>query len=299
MNGLVRGTTGPPAAQIVRRHAASLVAWLAWLLAPAPLLVAPAALLAAPAAGAQERSLEETLDDAVQSYTRGLNGEARDARLAEFRRAERLFANLEARGVSTADLYTNLGNAALQAEDLGAAVLAYRRALRLDADHPRALQNLDHARSLLPAWVPRPAPSGVLDSLFFWHRTVPEPLRELLAAACFAAAALLVAASIRLRQTVLRNAAVLPGLAWLAITGSVLLDPASGDPTAAVVTASETVARAADSGLAPSAFPQPLPGGVELRILEARPPWVRVRLANGRDAWVSESSVTRVAEDEG
>lgn len=272
------------------RRPAVVAGWLASLVL---------AVLAASGVRAQGRSLEETLGDAVQSYTQGLNDEARDARLAEFRRAQRLFANLESRGVATADLYTNLGNAALQAEDLGAAVLAYRRALRLDADHPRAVQNLEHARSLLPAWVPRPAPSGVLDSLFFWHRTVPQPLRELLAALCFALAAVLVAASIRLRQTALRNAAVLPGLAWLAIAGSVLLDPASGDRAAAVVTAPETVARAADSGLAPSAFPQPLPGGVELRILEARSPWLRVRLANGRDAWVSESSVTRVAEDAG
>jgi len=61
-----------------------------------------------------------------------------------------------------------------------------------------------------------------------------------------------------------------------------------------VVVAPETVARAADSPIAPSAFPEPLPGGVELRILETRSPWLRVRLANGRDAWVAESSVARV-----
>jgi hypothetical protein len=33
---------------------------------------------------------------------------------------------------------------------------------------------------------------------------------------------------------------------------------------------------------------------VELRIVEVRSPWLRVRLANGRDAWVAESSVARV-----
>ena len=73
------------------------------------------------------------------------------------------------------------------------------------------------------------------------------------------------------------------------------MDPVGEARTEVVVTADETVARAADSALAPSAFPQPLPGGVELRIVERRLPWLRVRLANGRDAWVSESSVTSVA----
>ena len=60
--------------------------------------------------------------------------------------------------------------------------------------------------------------------------------------------------------------------------------------------ADEAVARAADSALAPSTLPAPLPGGVEVRILERRSPWIRIRLANGRDAWVAESALMTVAE---
>ena len=252
-------------------------------------------LVLAASAAAEPRTLADTLSAAVDSYTEGLNTEGRDPRLAQFRRSQRLFSSVAERGVDSADLYTNLGNAALQAEDLGTTVLAYRRALRLDADHPRALQNLDHARSLLPAWVPRPQPAGVFDSLFFWHRTVPAPVRELAAAACFALMSLAVAAGIRWRQPSLRNAAFLPGLAWLLLVGSIALDPRAEDADEAVVTVPEVVARAADSALAPSTFSQPLPAGVELRILEERAPWLRVRLANGRDAWLTESSVTRIA----
>jgi hypothetical protein len=54
------------------------------------------------------------------------------------------------------------------------------------------------------------------------------------------------------------------------------------------------VARAADSALAPSTLPAPLPGGVEVRILERRSPWIRIRLANGRAAWVAESALMPV-----
>lgn len=243
-----------------------------------------------------EPSIDRTFAAAIESYTKALNTEHRDPRLEEFRHSQRLFGSLVGQGIETADLYTNLGNAALQAEDLGGAILAYRRALRLDADHLRALQNLDHARSQLPSWVPRPQPAGVLDSLFFWHRTVSVELRELLAAGCFALGSLLVAAGIRTRQSALRHAAVLPGLAWGLLVGSLLLDPGGDGRDEAVVTVSETVARAADSALAPSAFSQPLPGGVELRILEERVPWLRVRLANGRDAWLKQSSVARIVE---
>lgn len=58
--------------------------------------------------------------------------------------------------------------------------------------------------------------------------------------------------------------------------------------------ADETVARAADSAPAPSPFPDPLPGGVEVRILERRTPWARARLTNGRDAWLPEAALTQV-----
>ena len=257
-----------------------------------------AVLVFAATAAADLASPQEALREAAETYAKGLDTERRGPRLEEFRRSQRLFASVAARHVATAALYTNLGNAALQADDLGAAVLAYRRALELDADYPRAVQNLDHARSLLPSWVPRPGPADALDSLFFWHRSVPAPIRELLAAICFAVVAVLWAASLRWDQSALRNAAVLPGLVWLVVLGSVVLDSGGRVRGEAVVTVAEAVARAADSRLAPSAFPHPLPGGVELRILEERSSWLRVRLANGRDAWLNRSSVTRFAPSE-
>lgn len=237
---------------------------------------------------------DETLGEAVATYAAAMDSANRDLRLEAFRRAERLFARALEKGAQNAEVYTNLGNAALLSERTGMAVLAYRRALILDPDHARALQNLDHARSLLPAWVPHPDAGGVLDSFFFWHRTLSRDERSLAAALSFAAAALLLAASIRFNATGPRNAAVLPALAWLALLASLVLDPAAGTEQDAVVTADEVVARAADSAFAPSLFPAPLPGGVEVRVLERRTPWVQIRLANGREAWITEASIAPV-----
>lgn len=263
-----------------------------WLRAFAALLCVHGALPAGPARAAEPEAL---VAQAVAAYGEAMDTEDRDARLAAFHRAEQLFTQVAQTGVENADLYTNLGNASLQAERLGPAVLAYRRALRLDPDQPRALQNLQHARSLLPGWVPTPHGAGLLDTFFFWHRTLPLATRKGAAALCFALAALLVAASLRLGQGALRNAALVPALAWAALLASVWLDPAEGRRDEAVIVAEETVARSADSPLAPAAFPDPLPGGAEVTILEERPPWARVRLANGRDAWVMGSSVARVS----
>jgi tetratricopeptide (TPR) repeat protein len=255
-----------------------------------------AAIAIGPAPGVAQQPDAAPVEEAIASYRAALDTSARDSRLEGFRKAERLFSRTAAGGASNPELYTNLGNAALQAEHLGAAVLAYRRALAIDPDHPRAVQNLEFARTLLPEWVPKPESGGLLDSFFFWHKTQARSDRSLGAAIAFAVAALLLAAAIRFGQSTLRTAAILPALVWAALVASVAVDDVGARLDEAVVIADEAVARAADSALAPSTLPAPLPGGVEVRILERRSPWIRIRLANGRDAWVAESALITVAE---
>ncbi len=255
-----------------------------------------AAIAAWAASGVAQRPEAVRVEEAIASYRVALDTSERDARLEGFRKAERLFAQIAGDGASNPELYTNLGNAALQAEHLGAAVLAYRRALAIDPDHPRAVQNLEYARTLLPEWVPKPEPGGLLDSFFFWHKTLARSDRSLGAAIAFGIAALLLAVAIRFGQSSLRTAAILPALVWAALIASVSVEIGGARLDEAVVIADETVARAADSALAPSTLPAPLPGGVEVRILERRSPWIRIRLANGRDAWVAESALRRVSE---
>jgi hypothetical protein len=235
------------------------------------------------------------LEQAIESYALALQTGARDARLEEFRRAERLFARVLESGVESPDLYANLGNAALQVEHLGSAVLAYRRALRLDPDHARALRNLEHARGLLPGWVSRSGPAGAGDGLLVWQQRLSGPERSSVAALCFALAASLVAAALRLDRPGLRRLALLPALMWGALLAAQHLELGARSPDEAVVVADELVARAADGALAPSAFPAPLPSGAEVRVLEERSAWVRIRLADGRDGWVGRSGISRVS----
>ncbi|MGE4651249.1 MAG: SH3 domain-containing protein [Myxococcota bacterium] len=235
------------------------------------------------------------LEQAVATYAQALATEERSERLAAFRSAERMFAKLALEGYESADLYVNTGNAALQAERLGAAVLAYRRALREDPDHPRALRNLEYARGLLPEWLPRPEPAGTLDSFFFWRVSLTRAERGLAAALCFFLACLLASAGIRFGLGPLRNTALLPGLAWLALALSLLFDPAADASKEGVVSAEEVTLRVADSHLSAPALPYPLPAGAEVQVLERRPPWLRVRLASGRSAWLAMDSVTTLA----
>jgi hypothetical protein len=244
---------------------------------------------------------QSILEEGLSEYRSALDCEDRDERISHFRRAEACFAQLAGNpggqqgnaGVQNADLYVNLGNSAMGGERLGPAILAFRRALTLDPDHVRARQNLQHARALLPDWVPRPE-AGILDTFFAWTGRRSATELRFLAAVCFAIAALLIAAGIRWRRPVLRNFAVLPAVAWIVLLALTLTMGRSAQNDAVVIV-SEVVARAADSAHAPSRFSQPVPGGAEVTTIESRDDWSHVRLADGRNGWVPSSSIEAVS----
>jgi len=254
-------------------------------------------------AGALAASGEQLLGEAVGEYRAALDSQDRDQRLEKFRRAELLFSRLatgrdgdSSKPIRNADLYVNLGNAALGAERLGPAILGYRRALALDPNHHRAEQNLEHARTLLPDWVPRPERGGLLTTFFAWVGRLSAGEVQTLAAVMFFLAVALLAGAIRWRQPAFRNLAAVPGILWLLLLGVALSRSFGKSDDAAVVVVPEIIARSADSLGAPPRLPQPLPSGTEVRVVEMRDEWARVRLFDGRDAWLPRSAVELVAQ---
>jgi len=241
----------------------------------------------------------ELIDPAVSAYREAMESTQRDERLERFRRAERLFAAAIDKSGGSGELYANLGNASLQAERLGPAVLAYRRALLMDPSLERARQNLRHARGLLPDWVPSPPEAGVLDSFFVWHTKVSRSNKLDLAALAFTAAMLSLAASLAFGLVSARTVTGLASAIWLALLASLAFDPSRVAGSEGVVVAREVLARAADSINAPSRFGEPLPSGTELRILEDRGGWLQIELYNGRNAWVASSAVERIEARDG
>jgi tetratricopeptide (TPR) repeat protein len=231
-----------------------------------------------------------TLEQALAAYREAQATNAVAERPAAFARAERLFAAAAEDGAS-ADLWTNVGTAALQAQHLGTAILAYRRALALDPDHRHAQQNLVHARSLLPAWVPRPEGGGFLDGLLAWQHAMSAAERRGAAALAFLAGAAMLGAALAGGSAALRVLAVVPMIVWalLLVSGA-----ADAGAKAGVIAQAETLARAADSRNAPARFAEALPAGTEVTIAEVRADWTRIVLADGRDAWVNTASVDPV-----
>jgi len=249
-------------------------------------------------ASANAEAAAEFIDPAISAYREAMESTRRDERLDRFRRAERLFAAAIEQSGGSGELYANLGNASLQAERLGPAVIAYRRALLIDPSLERARQNLLHTRGLLPDWVPSPTEAGALDSFFGWHKFVSHSDKLDLAAAAFTVAMLSLAASLAFGLVSARYSCGLASIVWFALLASLAFDPSRAAGSEAVVVAREVLARAADSANAPSRFGEPLPSGTELRILEDRGGWLQIELHNGRNAWVVASAVERIAASE-
>jgi len=232
---------------------------------------------------------------AVDQYMEALECRERTRRLSLFSRAEQLFRQViegdaEHPPVRNADLYVNMGNAALQAERIGPAIVAYRRALHMAPQHAQARQNLSYARSLLPEWVSYDDTPSLLGSLFFWRSLLTASQIHLWAAICFLLAAALVAVSIVRRQNLWRNLAILPLLAWIVLLGSLHLEPNEAASRDAVVV-EESRVFAADSTSSPPRLSKPLPSGAELRMIQKRGRWSELQLPDGRTGWVLSTAV--------
>ncbi|WP_147867763.1 SH3 domain-containing protein [Stieleria maiorica] len=270
------------------------VLWMLLAFGPASIVVADDAVTTDPTAYLQQ---------AIRTYQSAMDETNRDRRIELFARAETLFTQAISSQRRRApdqsispDLYLNQGNAALGAERLGVAVLAYRRALTVDPNHRRARQNLDFARTLLPDWVPTPEDDAIsFGSIVDWTESIKPDHWLGIAAIVFLLTMTLAAFYLRTEKPVVRNLVVVFALVWIGIVAKSWTDQRDTEQRDAVVMRAEVTARSADSINAPPKFRQPVPAGLEVSITDDRDDWVRVRLSDGREAWLPASAIEPVS----
>lgn len=225
---------------------------------------------------------------------------------------------IEERGLHSAGLMYNLGNAYYLSNDLGRAVLWYRRAQRLDASLPGLSGNLQAARAKVgfrpapaaPAAAPATrfpgaagaagAPGGVsgVGTVFAWHTLIAQPVRVWVAAGAFGGVWLVLLARLiaprvpRDRRPPLWLAGACAAVAGLSALSLWWQDRAERLTPAGVVVADRVVGRKGpdELGYQPS-FTEPLRAGFEVHVLERRGDWLSVRLGDGRVTWVPASGV--------
>jgi len=199
------------------------------------------------------------------------------------------YSELVERGLATAAVHFNLGNAQLRNGQLGPAIASFRRARSLAPRDGDLEANLRYARQSAKDAIVPPSPSPVLSTLFFWHYRLSRS--ELMVLALVLHLLFWTVVTVRIYRPLAES------LKWLAVLLAVALVVIGGswlthtyfDPTVAVIVPPEVDAYTApDAG---STVRFKLHAGAEVRVEDERADWIRIGLPDGQQGWVERSWV--------
>jgi hypothetical protein len=189
-------------------------------------------------------------------------------------------------------LYYNLANAYFLKEDIGRAILNYRRAEKLDRADTNIQKNLSFARSRRVDKVRIKTEKRVLQTLFFWHYDFSTRTKFVLSCVFFAIVCVGLTVMVWFgRSPGWTAASVIAGLLMVVFLVSVVLD--SGAETShvgGVITTSEVIARQGDGQNYSPSFKEPLHEGTEFDLLESRLGWFHIELFDDSDTWIPDDS---------
>jgi tetratricopeptide (TPR) repeat protein len=218
-----------------------------------------------------------------------------DKAVPHFRTAADYFEELRRRGADNPELYRNLGNAALLADDLPRAILAYHRGLRLAPADGELQAGLEEARKRVvyatdtgfgrpaddrgPPWLPRLGSEWFLAGAAVCY-----------AAACFLATRWLMT---RARRWLAGGAVALAAAAGLTVlvVQAVRSEREERERPLAVLSEDGVLLRKGDGLTYPARYETPLNKGAEARRLSERNGWVQVELSGGEVGWVRRDCV--------
>jgi hypothetical protein len=243
----------------------------------------------------------EAAVQAQAAYERGVELRRTDAAAsaAAFRESAQRWSDARAAGAENGTLEFNLGNAAMEAGDVGRAIAAYLRAERFMPGDADLAHNLAHARASVTSSFDRSGGTVLVDSVAGWWHLLPRSFRTGAAWTAWIGFWLALAAT-AMRPALRTHAAwramlgtLLAG--WAVFGGTVIADEAlaAARPRAVLVEHGIVLRKGNGDGFEP-AFVETLGPGVECLVTERRPGWIRVQLPDGRSGWLRASQAVDV-----
>jgi tetratricopeptide (TPR) repeat protein len=245
------------------------------------------ALLSAASLG--ELDVQKLFSEANDSFRRGNELSRTDPVAARnsYRAAVIRFESIvEDGGVQNGKLYYNIGNAYFRLNDLGRAILNYRRAEQFLSGDVNLAENLRYARSRRVDQIEQNQEAQVLETLLFWHYDLSPGTRTWIFAVFFIAFWALAALRLFFAERVPRVALAVCGGVALAFLGSLVSEMASNKGGGGVILAEQVIARKGDGDTYEPSFNEPLHAGTEFELLDDRGDWYQVELADGQRCWI-------------
>lgn len=216
---------------------------------------------------------------------------------ANYPRAIELYHSIEDRGVASAKLYYNMGNAYFKSDDMGHAILYYNKALRLAPGDADIRYNLDVANSYTKDRI------QVVPEIFLtrWIRTARQMISgnawAVLSLIFFAAMLVAVMAYLLVQNLMFRKigffAAIVALLLFVITTSFAVVErrEATSPNEAIVMSASVSVKAAPEKG-ATDMFV--LHEGTKVRIGDRVDSWIEITIADGNKGWLEERAIEMI-----
>jgi tetratricopeptide (TPR) repeat protein len=258
-----------------------------------------AVLLAAPLFGQRDSETRLLFDKATEAFKAGLAAPEAD-RAAHFRTAAAAYETLiNDKGLRSGPLYYNAANCYMHLDELGKAILNYRRAETLTPANRELQSNLSVALARRKDHIaPREhvvlgLPVGTIGSdVRGW--LVRLPAKPVVLVVAFTLVWVMLGLRLVRRHALLNVMLVLAVISAVVYGAAVAAhgDAASGREHGVLIV-KEFAPRTGPSDMHPESFEQPLHEGVEFRILARESGWLKTKLPDGATCWLPAEAVGR------
>lgn len=231
------------------------------------------------------------LDKANNMFEQAVASQDAQAMQGYYQQAINAYEQLIAGGVHNARLYYNLGNAYFRANDLGRAILQYRRGLQLEPGNRRLQANLHFAlsRRMDQIEVKGITRQSLVARLLFWRDDLSLRTQVTIALIAFWLIwGCAFAHWFRPHSSLLGCLAINAFVFVLFAASTLLVHMQNATVRHGVIVAQEASVRKGNGNSYALQFPRPLHPGAEFEVVENRPPWLYVRLDNGATGWIRQ-----------
>ncbi len=198
-------------------------------------------------------------------------------------------------GIKNGKIYYNLGNIYFRLNDIGRAILNYRKAEQYIPNDSNLRQNLDYARQKRIDKIGEKQETKVLKTLFFWHYDLSVRTRIILFTIFFSLIWIFAGLRIFFKRPFLFWCITVSAFFSILLTGSLVIAEYNlKEIRPGVIISAETTARKGNSETYEPSFKEPLHAGTEFTLLEKRGNWYRIELPDSRTCWVPSNDVEMV-----
>ena len=180
-------------------------------------------------------------------------------------------------------------------DDLGRAILNYRRAEMYMPDDPNLKQNLAYAREKRRDRIEERQETRILKTLFFWHYDLARNVRVIVFIISFTLMWGFACVRIFVKRAFVGWCIASASALSIIFAGSIAADEISYNSNRpGVIISGEVTARKGNSETYQPSFKEPLHAGTEFILVEDRGEWLNIELADARTCWVPARDVEMV-----